>query len=56
MLVLGALPASAVGESETTVNNGLPVLTINIDETVQGYGTIAEMNGVAYKIKVKVKK
>ena len=44
-LLLGQVCAFPVFAEQTpAAESGLPVLYVNIDETAEGYGTVAEMN------------
>ena len=44
-LLLGQVCAFPVfAEQAPAVDNGLPVLYVNVDETAEGFGTVAEMN------------
>ena len=44
-MLLGQAAAFPVFAADAgTMDNGLPVLYVNIDETAEGYGTVAEMN------------
>lgn len=44
-LLLGQACAFPVFAEQTpAVESGLPVLYVNIDETAEGFGTVAEMN------------
>lgn len=42
--LMSAVPFAADADDSATVNNGIPVFNINIDEKAEGFGTIEQMN------------